>query len=101
MDLYVIGNHDAVRGFALAGVGGKVVQTQDELYQALDDVLSREHVGILIITQDIAALDRPRVEALRTRRSVPLLVEIPGPKGPDPERPSLEEMVRHATGIRI
>jgi V/A-type H+-transporting ATPase subunit F len=101
MEIYVLGSHDAVRGFALAGVGGHVVQTQDELHQALDDVLARKQVGILVITQDVAALDRPRVEMLRTRRSVPLLVEIPGPEGPDPERPSLEEMVRRATGIRI
>ena len=101
MDIYVLGSHDAVRGFALAGVGGQIVQTEDDLRQALDDVLSKKRVGILMITEDVASLDRPRVESLRTSRSIPLLVEIPAPEGPSTERPSLEEMVRRATGIRI
>ena len=101
MDIYVLGSLDAVRGFALAGVGGKVVTTPEELHRALETVLSEKRVGILMVTEDVAALDRPRMETLRTRRSVPLLVELPGPDGPRPERPSLEEMIRRATGIRI
>jgi V/A-type H+-transporting ATPase subunit F len=101
MDMYVLGGHDAVRGFALAGVGGQVVRTEDDLRKALDDVLSKKRVGILIITEDVASLDRFRVESLRTSRSIPLLVEIPAPEGPGPDCPSLEEMIRRATGIRI
>ena len=48
MKLWVIGSQDAVWGFALAGVGGQIVATAEELNQALDAALKDEDVGIIL-----------------------------------------------------
>ncbi len=105
MRMTVIGSLDAVRGFALAGVSGTVVETTEEVHRALDAALDDPTCGIILITEDVANLARERVDALTWRSSeqdvTPLVVEIPGPNGPDPDRPSLGEMIRKTTGVRI
>ncbi len=101
MKLLVIGNQDAVRGFALAGVRGQIATTAGELNHALDAALSDAEIGIVLVTEDVADLARQRVDTLRVHSTVPLVVEIPGPEGPRPDRPPLSEVIRRTIGVRI
>jgi len=101
MKLLVIGNQDAVWGFALAGVRGQIVTTAEELNRALDAVLADEEIGIVLVTEDAADLARRRVDMLRVRSTIPLVVEIPGPEGPRPDQPPLSEVIRRTIGVRI
>jgi V/A-type H+-transporting ATPase subunit F len=101
MKLYVLGNPDAVWGFALTGVHGQVISTADELHHALDTVLGDRDVGIVLVTEDVAELARQRVDELVIRSRIPIVVEIPGPEGTSPERPSLSELIRRTIGIRV
>lgn len=101
MKLYVLGNQDAVWGFALTGVNGQVVSTSTELDQALDAVLDNKDIGIVLVTEDVADLARQRVDELVIRSRIPIVVEIPGPGGTSPERPSLSELIRRTIGIRV
>lgn len=97
----VIGSTDAVLGFGLVGVRGQVATTAQEVNQALDEVLQDPEVGIILVTEDVAELIRPRMDQLMRRSTVPLVVEIPGPEGPRPDRPSLSEVIRRAIGVRL
>ena len=99
--MLVIGNQDAVWGFALAGVRGKIVTTAKELDQALDAALGGDEFGIVLVTEDVADLDRRRVDMLMARSIRPLVVEIPGPTGPRPDRPTLSELIRQTIGVKI
>ena len=101
MKLQVIGNQDTVWGFALAGVRGQIVTTTDELTQALDTALADTEIGIVLVTEDVANLAREQVETLVTRSITPLVVEIPGPEGPSPDRPPLSEVIRRTIGVKI
>ena len=101
MKLLVIGSQDAVLGFDLVGVRGRIVTTAKELNQALDAALADKEVGIVLVTEDVADLARQRVDMLRVRSTVPLVVEIPGPEGPRPDRPPLSEVIRRTIGVRI
>lgn len=101
MKLMVIGNQDAVWGFALAGVRGRIVTTAEELNRALDAAMADKEVGIVLVTEDAANLARQRVDTAMIRSTVPLVVEIPGPAGPRPDRPPLSEVIRRTIGVRI
>jgi V/A-type H+-transporting ATPase subunit F len=101
MKLIVIGNQDAVWGFALAGVHGRIVATAEELNRALDAAMADKEVGIVLVTEDAANLARQRVDTAMIRSTVPLVVEIPGPAGPRPDRPPLSEVIRRTIGVRI
>jgi V/A-type H+/Na+-transporting ATPase subunit F len=101
MKILVIGSKEAVLGFSLVGVHGKAVSTASEADQALDDALSTTDTGIILVTEDVAELIAARMDQLKLRSTVPLVVEIPGPEGVRPDRPSLNEMVLSAIGIRL
>jgi vacuolar-type H+-ATPase subunit F/Vma7 len=101
MKILIIGNQDAVMGFDLVGVHGRVVSTEADLQQVLDDALADAETGIVMITEDVAHLARRRIDTLKVRSTQPIVVEIPGPTGPDPDRPSLSEVIRRTTGVRV
>ena len=101
MKLLVVGSQDAVWGFALAGVHGQIVRTAEELNHALDAALADQEIGLVLVTEDVANLARQRVDTLMVRSTVPLVVEIPGPAGPRPDRPPLSDVLRRTIGVKI
>ncbi len=101
MKLMVIGQQDAVWGFALVGVEGQIATTSETVNQALDAALNDKSIGIILVTEDAAALARQRMDHLAAHSTIPLVVEIPGPEKVQMERPSLSEVIRRTTGVRI
>jgi len=101
MDLFVIGDVDTVLGFAYAGVPGATVETAEETRRAFDQVLEARRAKILIITESAADLIREAVDRVRFEAQMPVVVEIPGPEGPKPDRRTLLELIREAVGIRV
>lgn len=101
MKVLVIGHPDAVLGFSLAGVGGRVATTADEVNQALDEAQAARDVGIVLVTQDVAQLIPARMEHLKLRSTVPLIVEIPSQGGVPEGQASLGEIVLRAIGIKL
>jgi V/A-type H+-transporting ATPase subunit F len=98
---FCIGDEETVRGFRLAGVAGWAVKTPSEAAEALARAAAQPDAGILLLTQTLAAAIREQVDTFRLERDRPLLLEIPGPEGPLPERKSLRQLVHSAVGVRI
>jgi V/A-type H+-transporting ATPase subunit F len=101
MRILVIGHPEAVLGFSLVGVHGQVATSAEEVNQALDSALSSPEVGIILVTEDVAGLIEPRMAQLKLHSTVPLVVEIPGPRGLRSDQPSLSEVVQRVIGIKI
>ncbi len=101
MRIIVIGNQKAVLGFSLVGVEGMVAVSAGEVSRTLDEVFLMKEIGIVLVTQDLARLIQPKMDQLKLRSTIPLVIEIPGPKGPPPDEPDLGEIVLRAIGIKI
>ena len=101
MKVMVVGHPDAVLGFALAGVGGHSVGSAAEANHILDEVLADPEVGIVLVTDDEAAMIETRMDQLKMHSTVPLVVEIPAPEKYRPEKVPLSEVVKRAIGIKI
>ena len=101
MKVLVIGHPEAVLGFSLAGVSGRVATTAAEVNQALDEVQASRDVGIVLVTQDVAQLISARMEHLKLRSTIPLVVEIPAQGGVPEGQESLGEIVLRAIGIKL
>ena len=101
MKVLVIGHPEAVLGFSLVGVDGKVATNAEETNQALDAGLSADDIGIILVTQDVARTVTARMDDLKLHSTVPLVVEIPGPEGVSADQPALSEVVLRAIGIKI
>ena len=103
MKISVIADFDTVIGFRLAGVRqGYVVNSPEEALQRLREVVKKEDVGLVIITERLLEEVRPQAEKLLEKRSFPLLVEIPDKAGPIEKKVDpLKELVRRAVGVEI
>ena len=101
MKIHAIGEPDAVLGFLLAGCEGRGVKSRAEASRALAAAAADPQVGVILITERAAALIEQQVDAMRVSSSGPVLIEIPGPGGPRSDRPSLEQVIRRATGVRV
>ena len=101
MQFYVIGDESTVTGFGLAGVEGEVVETVDEAREALAKAFASPDVGIIIVTEKIAAQLRAEMEAYIFGRTFPLIIEIPDRTGPVAGRVSIRQLVRSAVGINV
>ena len=97
----VIADEDTVLGFRFAGVEGHVVETPAEAQAALDQSIRLADVGLVILTEEMAADIREAVDEIRFRESLPLIVEIPGPAGPGKSRRTLLEVIHEAVGVSI
>ncbi len=101
MKFHCIADEDTVRGFRMAGIDGEAVATVAEAEQAVRRAAENPSIGILILTDLVAADIREIVDEIRVERTRPLIAEIPGPGGPMPGRKTLQQLVQEAVGIRI
>jgi V/A-type H+/Na+-transporting ATPase subunit F len=99
---YVIGDVDMVTGFRLVGVDGAEVSTVEEAKQALDKVLLRSEVGIIVISQEFLSDTtlNQEIDKIRQERVSPLIVEIPGSKGSFKEI-QLSDIISKILGIKV
>ena len=99
---FVIGDSDMITGFRLVGIEGTEASTIDEAKQAFHDLLSRNDIGVIIISEDFFSDTslREEVDKVRQERVTPLIVEIPGSKGMA-DKMQLSEMISKILGIKI
>lgn len=101
MNFFVIGDRETVLGFRLVGVDGLVAGDRDGALAALNDVVLREEVGIVLLTERVAAQIRDEVDSRLYGFGFPLILEIPDATGPAPNRLQIEDVVRKAIGVSI
>jgi vacuolar-type H+-ATPase subunit F/Vma7 len=99
-ELFVIGDENAVFGFALLGIEGEAVQSGAEAHAALSLALARRDLAILFVTDEWAQVLRSDLDRLMVTLSSPLIVEIPGSSQPG-GRPSLRAQIQQALDIRL
>ena len=96
----VIADEDTVLGFRCAGVPGIAVENGTEALAALKSARENE-AGLVILTEEVAAMMQDEVDALRFGGGLPMVVEIPGARGPFPGRKSLSDIIRQAIGVKV
>ena len=101
MKYSIIGDEDAVLGFGMVGVSGRVAVNADEARRAFQASLEDKETGIVIITERVADMIRSIVDKYLFTESFPLIVEIPDRGGSKEGRPGIREMVNAAIGLKL
>ena len=91
MRVLVIADHATCLAFSLGGIMTRSVREAEEALAALDVAVQNQEIGLVLITEKIAALIRSKVDNIIYTEHRPLVVEIPDTKGPLPGRPSARE----------
>ena len=100
--MYLISdNIDTRTGMRLAGVEGVVVAAPAEAKEAIDRALSDPGIGILIVTEKVANMQRDYVDELKLRLATPLLVEIPDRHGTGRAKDSITRYVSESIGVKL
>lgn len=94
-------NSETHNGMRLAGVEGIVLREREEVVQAVEKILRDRSIGILLITEKLAALIPELIYDLKLNRTTPLIVEIPDRHGTGRAPDSITRYVREAIGIKI
>jgi V/A-type H+/Na+-transporting ATPase subunit F len=100
MRLFVLGDEEAVLGFSLTGVRGRVAKTPEEVQDGLNQVLDDTSIGILLITADAANMIRSEVDRLKIAAELPLILEIPSSTGTFAEI-SIRHFISEAIGVSL
>jgi V/A-type H+-transporting ATPase subunit F len=101
MKYSIIGDEDAVLGFGIVGVSGKVATDPEQAQRAFQSMLEDRQTGIIIITERVADMIRPLVDRYTLKETFPLVVEIPDKDGSKPDRPGIKELVNTAIGVKL
>jgi V/A-type H+-transporting ATPase subunit F len=101
MKFFAIGDEETVLGYRLVGVDGRVVEGREDALAALKQAVEDKEIGVVLITEKIAAGIRDEVYARLYGLGFPLVLEVPDSSGPDPDRLDIEEVVRKAIGVSI
>lgn len=101
MKMFVIGDEDTVLGFRYCGIDGKAVTSAQEALALIEEFVARKAEVIVILPDHLAVPIQDRVNEIRFEKEMPILVEIPGPQGPSPDRPALVKIIQQAIGIHM
>lgn len=102
MRFYLISdNVDTSAGMRLAGIDGAVAHTKQEAEGALDTAMQSKDLGIILITEKLAALIPERITALKITKDLPLVVEIPDRHGTKRIKNSITRYVSESLGIKL
>ena len=99
---YVIGDSDMLTGFRLVGLEGAEANSLDDVKHALDKALARSDIAIIILSEAFSKEPaiRQQVDKIRQERVTPLIVELPGSKGPQ-AGVKLSDTISKILGIKI
>jgi len=89
-----------VLGFSLLGIAGYTPKSASELETVLRERFSDPDMALILIEDRVAAQAPALVDELQSCKDLPLVVEIPGPRGPI-EKTSVKEFIAGAIGIRL
>jgi vacuolar-type H+-ATPase subunit F/Vma7 len=100
MHAIAIGDCDMVTGFRLVGIQGVEVSTVEEARSALLKAVENIDIAFIIISEDFSTKMRDNIDTLRLNRIAPLIVELPGRRGPSGEI-DMSNIVQKAIGVKV
>lgn len=102
MKLFLITDSiDTYEGLRMTGVDGVVIHEDGEIAPALTAATGDPGIGILLITEGLAAKCQQQLSPFKMSASVPLVVEIPDRHSAGRAGDSISRYVKEAIGIEI
>lgn len=92
---------DTQVGLRLAGIEGVVAREEADAREAIRDAVHDPEIGVLLITEHLAALCADLIGPMKMTRHAPLIVEIPDRHSAGRAPDSITRYIREAIGVKI
>ena len=94
-------NADTLTGLRLAGIEGKRVSEAPDARAAVAAAAARPEIGVLLITEKLAAMCPELINDLKLRSTAKLVVEIPDSFGAGRPPDSITRYIRDSIGVKV
>lgn len=102
MKFYLLSdNIDTQMGMRLAGIEGEVVHLRHEVLAALEKLMHREDIAIILLTSKLVSTCPDVISELKLKIKQPLLVEIPDRHGSGKIGEAIDQYVSAAIGVKL
>lgn len=98
MQIVAVGNRSFVTGFQLAGVKGIEVQDSEQALRTVNHLIAETDTGLIILSSGTAKPIRSQLTAIRSKKAVPLIYEVPSP-GSKQEKIEYRDMLKQILGV--
>ena len=93
-------DHDTLVGMRLAGIDGVAALDKREVEEQLALVVDDESVGIVLITEKLAAMAKEQLDDIKLNRKRPLVLTVPDRNGMSGGT-SITDYIREAIGVKL
>lgn len=98
MRVVAVGGKAFVTGFVLSGVSGEYVSSSNAALEKIEKLVRDPSVGLIMVSDEMARPIREKLTAVKSKRAVPLIYEVPGP-GSKAEKVEYRAMLRAILGV--
>ena len=92
---------DTQVGLRLAGIEGVVVREPEQVREAIRTAAGDREIGVLLITEKLAAQCRNLIDPMKLTAQRPLVVEIPDRHSAGRAPDSITRYIREAIGVKL
>ena len=78
MKIIFIGDSLLVDGYKMSGIEVEAVGSPEELLKSLQSNSKRSDVGIILLDHDYSSQVKDKVDAIKLKKEIPVLLEVPG-----------------------
>lgn len=102
MKPYVItDNVHTLVGMQLSGVEGQLIDSSQSFDEVFSQILENDTIGILMIAPKLIEANQEKVDNVRFKRALPLIVEISGHDEYKNNRNKIAETIQEAVNISV
>ena len=98
MKVLAIGNPIFITSFQMAGIEGINVQTPKEALSRINQIHSRNEVGLILLSDDMGKQIRLELARIRSLKPIPLIFELPSP-GSTKEKVDYRALLKQILGV--
>jgi V/A-type H+-transporting ATPase subunit F len=98
LKVLAIGDKAFVTGFVLAGVVGEFATSPSDALRKVQEALKDPEVGLVMVSDDLAAPVRKEITSIKAKRPTPLIYEVPGPRSKK-EKVEYRDILRQILGV--
>jgi V/A-type H+/Na+-transporting ATPase subunit F len=98
LKVLAIGNPIFITSFQMAGIEGINVQTPKEALSRINQIHSKNEVGLILLSDDMGKQIRLELARIRSVKPIPLIFELPSP-GSTKEKVDYRALLKQILGV--